>query len=78
MVLVAAIGGSVAGTTVVAVVGGTVLLGVPMGGRVCVLVVPSLTLQVASKNVTTSSAMPNRTHPKRFIATNRRSLVAGC
>ena len=55
-----------------ACVGGTVLLGVPSGGSVCVDVVPSSTVQPAA-----SIATPIATHPKRFMTPNGRSIVAG-
>ena len=53
------------------------LLGVPIGGSVSVLVTPWSTLHPAASSVMPTSVMPDSTHPKRFIASNRRSVVAG-
>src|SRR4029078_10307395 len=78
-VLVAAIGGaSVEATTVVAVVGGAVLVGEPIGGRVAVLGAPSSVLHAVTRSMMPITVMPDIRHPKGFIASNRRSLVAGC
>ena len=53
-------------------VGGTVLLGVPNGGRVCVVEASSSTLHPA-----TSIATPIATHANRFMTLNGRSIVGG-
>ena len=68
----AATAATVEAGSVVTVVGGTVLLGVPRGARVSGVLELWSTLQPAA-----STAMPIATHAKRFIARNGRSLVKG-